>query len=111
MGITIRAPRLTSADLELLRSMWPEGTRHSGPAADVFAASGNHEWPGIVVSRRHGGYAMADAAGRTSTEQRCLASMLSAEYSGTPNTIALPLKGTELATPETARLGSSRSRK
>ena len=79
MSIAIRAPRLTSADLALLRLMWPEGARHSGPAADVFAASGNDEWPGIVVSRQHGGYAMADAAGRTSTEQRCLASMLSAE--------------------------------
>ena len=79
MAICIRAPRLTSADLTLLRLMWPEGARHSGPAADVYAASGNDDWPGVVVSRQHGGYALADVTGRISKGQRCLTAMLSAE--------------------------------
>ena len=79
MRVVSRAPRLTTADLALLRFMWPEGARHSGPAADVYVASENDRWPGIVVSRKLGGYAMADAAGRTSTGRRCLAAMLSAE--------------------------------
>ena len=39
----IDAPRLTSADLVLLRLMWPDGTQHSGPDADIFAASGCDE--------------------------------------------------------------------
>jgi hypothetical protein len=104
MGIAIRAPRLTSADLALLRLMWPEGARHSGPSADVFAASGNDEWSGIVVSRRPGGYAMADAVGRTSTERRCLASMLSAEIQRYAENHREAASSTVAATPETALL-------
>ena len=75
-----RPPRLTAEDLALLHLMWPDGTRHSGPCADVFAASGKDGSPGIVVARRgNGSYAIADTGGRVSTERRCLTLMLSAE--------------------------------
>jgi hypothetical protein len=73
-------PRLTPDDLALLHLVWPDGARHSGPCADVFAVSSEDGSPGIVISRRrNGSYAIADTGGRMSTERRCLTSMLSAE--------------------------------
>ena len=71
----------TKPDLTLLRSMWPHGTYHHGPHADVFAISERDNGEGwVVISRRRdGSYVMIDSSGRHSTERRFLSALLAVE--------------------------------
>ena len=57
---------LTSADLAVLVSIWPAGSRHSGTAGDVFSAPGRAGRWTVVARRADGSYVIIEEGGRRS---------------------------------------------
>ena len=67
----------TASDLARLRSIYPLGERHRGPAADVFAVpGGGHGTPWLIVSRqKDGAYVSIDPLKGTRIARRSLADL------------------------------------
>ena len=67
----------TASDLARLRSIYPLGERHCGPAADVFAVPGREQGtPWLIVSRqRDGAYISIDPLKGTRIARRSLADL------------------------------------
>ena len=67
----------TSSDLAKLRSIYPRGERHRGPAADVFAVPGQDQGtPWLIVSRqKDGAYVSIDPLKGTRIARRSLADL------------------------------------
>jgi hypothetical protein len=69
------AAGLTAADMAILASIWPAGSRHAGPNADVFSAKGRAGQWTLVVRRRDGSYLLIEQGGRTSIAGGSLAEL------------------------------------
>ena len=67
----------TAADLATLRSIYPLGSRHCGPVADVFAvADRGHGTPWLLVSRQQdGSYVRIDPVNGTRIARQALAEL------------------------------------
>ena len=67
----------TAADLAKLRSIYPLGERHRGPAADVFAVPCREQgMPWLIVSRqKDGAYVSIDPLKGTRIARRSLADL------------------------------------
>ena len=77
MGSRQPPKAFTAADLATLRSIFPYGQRHQGPAADVFAVSARGQGlPWLIISRqRDGAYVSIDPLKGTRIARRFLADL------------------------------------
>jgi hypothetical protein len=67
--------RLTAVEVAVLRSIWPRGTYHSGPVADVFTALGRDGRWVLIAKRLDGAYVMVQDSGRRSRMAGSLAAL------------------------------------
>jgi hypothetical protein len=66
---------LTAAEVAVLVSIWPKGTHHQGPAADVFTATGQAGQWLLIAKRPDGAYVMIEDSGNRSMTAGSLAEL------------------------------------